>query len=103
MSSLINRNVRRDGKRTSMRLEPQSWDAVRDICHREKIAVDELISRAVRSHPNGRRTSAVRVFILMYYRALAHASADLTAAVHAEMRQAESEPVEYRTDRKIVN
>jgi predicted DNA-binding ribbon-helix-helix protein len=68
MSSLENHNVRGAGKRTSMRLEPEAWDALREICVHEDISSEELVRRAVLSRPNGSRTSAVRLFILMYYR-----------------------------------
>jgi predicted DNA-binding ribbon-helix-helix protein len=85
MSSLINHNVRGAGKRTSMRLEPEAWDAVRDICQREQISTEELVNRAVRAHPNGGRTSAVRVFVLMYYRTASRAlAASIVAADRAE-------------------
>jgi predicted DNA-binding ribbon-helix-helix protein len=87
MSRLISRNVRDAEKWTSMRLEAETWDAVRDICRRENISTDELIARAVRSRPLGRRTSAVRVFILMYYRTASRASAKAIANGRAEAHQ----------------
>jgi predicted DNA-binding ribbon-helix-helix protein len=68
MTSLINHNVRDGGKRTSMRLEPEAWDALHDICRREHISTEELVTRAVHAHATGGRTSAVRVFMLVYYR-----------------------------------
>jgi predicted DNA-binding ribbon-helix-helix protein len=94
MSSLINHNVWGAGKRTSMRLEPEVWDALREICLREDISSEELVSRAVRSHPSGGRTSAVRVFILMYYRVAHHVSAGSAASGKAEADQDGGRPVE---------
>ena len=54
-----------------MRLEPELWDALRQICDRERLGVGDLI-RAIeqRGHAGG-RTSAVRVYILEYFRSLA--------------------------------
>jgi predicted DNA-binding ribbon-helix-helix protein len=59
---LMSRNVGTGSARTSMRFEPEIWDALREICLREDISLDELTARAMRAHPNGGRTSAVRVF-----------------------------------------
>jgi predicted DNA-binding ribbon-helix-helix protein len=65
---LVSRNVGTGPTRTSMRLEPEFWDALREICLREEIGLDELTSRAVRVHPGRGRTSAVRVFTVSYFR-----------------------------------
>lgn len=67
-SRLVNRNVTSTGGRTSMRLEPELWSALEEICHRESMTLAELVkSIERRGHPGG-RTSAVRVFVLTYYR-----------------------------------
>ena len=51
-----------------MRLEPELWDALAEICRRESIRMGELVRRVeARGHAGG-RTSAIRVFILEYYR-----------------------------------
>ena len=39
MSALVSRNVRVDGHRTSVRLEPDMWEALRDICSREGVSI----------------------------------------------------------------
>jgi len=67
-SRLVNRNVIAARGRTSMRLEPELWDALMEICRREGMRMGELVRRVeARGHAGG-RTSAVRVFILEYYR-----------------------------------
>ncbi len=67
-SRLVNRNVSSLRGRTSMRLEPELWEALREICHRECLTLGELVKRIEeRGHPGG-RTSAVRVFVLHYFR-----------------------------------
>jgi predicted DNA-binding ribbon-helix-helix protein len=66
---LVNRNVIAARGRTSMRLEPELWDALAEICRREHIGMGELVRRIeARGHAGG-RTSAVRVHILEYFRA----------------------------------
>ena len=70
-SRLINRNVTSERGRTSMRLEPELWDALGEICARERRGLGEMVQYIERlSHPGG-RTSAVRVFTLGYFRAAA--------------------------------
>jgi predicted DNA-binding ribbon-helix-helix protein len=54
-----------------MRLEPEVWDALREVCLREGIELRELIKRVEQKAPAGGRTSAVRVHVLDYFRAAA--------------------------------
>jgi predicted DNA-binding ribbon-helix-helix protein len=78
-SRLVNRNVIAARGRTSMRLEPELWDALTEISRREGVRVGELVRRVeARGHAGG-RTSAVRVFILEYFRQGAVMPAELAA------------------------
>lgn len=70
-SRLVNRNVVASSGRTSMRLEPELWDALYEICQRQQTPVGEIVRQAELKHRSGGRTSAVRVFVLEYYRAAA--------------------------------
>src|ERR1700759_430818 len=67
-SRLINRNIIAGHGRTSMRFEPEIWDASQEICLRERIGMGELIRRVEREKHMGGRTSAVRVHVLTYFR-----------------------------------
>ena len=70
-SRLVNRNVIATSGRTSMRLEPELWDALQEICQCETITLSDLIQRIEqRGHPGG-RTSAIRVYVVTYFRAAA--------------------------------
>ena len=67
-SRLVNRNVTALRGRTSMRLEPELWEALEDICRRERQTLGDMVKRVEqRGHPGG-RTSAIRVFVLGYFR-----------------------------------
>ena len=44
-STLCSRNVVVAGHRTSVRLEPEVWDALADICRREEVLLNELCTR----------------------------------------------------------
>jgi predicted DNA-binding ribbon-helix-helix protein len=70
-SRLINRNVIAERGRTSMRLEPELWDALTEICEREDQDMSTLVRKVEAAGHTGGRTSAIRVFILNYYRAAA--------------------------------
>ena len=69
MSTLVNRNVTVSGHRTSMRLEPAMWEALEEICRREKLTVHEVCSLVDSRRTQSPLTAAMRVFILGYFRA----------------------------------
>jgi predicted DNA-binding ribbon-helix-helix protein len=54
-----------------MRMEPEFWDALAEIGRRERLSSSDLADRAVLAHSEGGRTSAVRVFVLTYFRGTA--------------------------------
>ena len=51
-----------------MRLEPELWDALTEICEREGHDMSTLVRQVEAAGHIGGRTSAVRVFILNYFR-----------------------------------
>ena len=70
-STLINRNITAGGKRTSMRLEPELWNGLNEICRRERVDLSTMVRRIHKESGGGGRTSAVRVYVLRYFRAAA--------------------------------
>ena len=67
-SSLVNRNIVIDGRRTSVRLEPQMWDALEEIARREERTVHHVCTAASRLRRHSTLTAGLRVFILRYFR-----------------------------------
>ncbi len=67
-SRLVNRNINAGSGRTSMRLEPEVWDALREICLREGLDLRDLIRNVESAAGEGGRTSAVRVYVMQYFR-----------------------------------
>jgi len=67
-SRLVNRNINAGSGRTSMRLEPEVWDALREICLREGLDLRDLIRTVESAAGEGGRTSAVRVYVMQYFR-----------------------------------
>lgn len=67
-SSLISRNVRVSGRRTSMRLEPEMWDALQAICHRERRSIHEICTEINEHRHASSLTADIRVYIMHYFR-----------------------------------
>ncbi|MEP4379120.1 MAG: ribbon-helix-helix domain-containing protein [Alphaproteobacteria bacterium] len=64
---LVNRNITVGSLRTSVRLEPQFWEALSDIAAREQMAVDRLCTVIDANAGELGRTAAIRVFIASYF------------------------------------
>jgi len=70
-----------------MRLEPQMWEALSDIARWERMRVDQLVTRAVDTAlPGQSNTSAVRSYILSYYRNLVSERLTLISRVPGPVR-----------------
>lgn len=68
-STLVIRNVVVLGKRTSLRMEPEMWDALADVAAREGHNVHDICTRIVERKPAAASlTAAIRVFLVNYYR-----------------------------------
>lgn len=71
---LVSRNLDVLGRRTSVRLESEMWDALFNIAQQENCHVRHLCSLiAMRKKPGSSLTSAIRTFVMLYYRAAATA------------------------------
>lgn len=69
-STLVSRNITVNGKRTSVRLEPEMWRALKEISARENCSIHELCSLiAFRKNRRTSLTAAIRVFLMLYFRA----------------------------------
>jgi predicted DNA-binding ribbon-helix-helix protein len=78
-SRLVNRNVRTTRLRTSIRLEPEFWEALDEICYIENVDRNELVCRIESAEPTTGRTSAVRVLILQHLRSRERSAAHRAA------------------------
>lgn len=68
-SGLVSKNILINGRRTSVRLEPEMWNALRDIAAREKCTVHELCSLVnLCKRPQSTLTAGIRVFLMLYYK-----------------------------------
>jgi predicted DNA-binding ribbon-helix-helix protein len=81
VSTLVSRNVTIAGHRTSCRLEPYMWDALYDVCSRERVTIHMLCTRiSERKDANTSLTAAIWVFALAYFRAAATEEGHLRAS-----------------------
>lgn len=66
---LVIRNVSVHEHRTSIRLEPEIWDTLAEICRRECCSLRDVCSYvAERKPPHGSLASSLRIFSLDYFR-----------------------------------
>lgn len=65
---LICKNVIVNGRRTSMRLDRETWISLADICDKEGISIHELCSKIDRIRGKSGLSSATRLFVLTYFR-----------------------------------
>jgi predicted DNA-binding ribbon-helix-helix protein len=60
------------GHRTSVRLDPEMWSGLNEICRRERASIHEICtSVSTRKNENTSRTAAIRVFVMAYFRTAA--------------------------------
>jgi len=69
LSDLICRNVCISGRRTSIKLEADMWEALYEICDSAGRSLHETCTEVHRGRGSANFTSAMRLFILDYYRA----------------------------------
>jgi predicted DNA-binding ribbon-helix-helix protein len=77
--SSISRNVTIQGHRTSLRLQKEMWDAIDEICRRERLSIHQLCSRIAERRGERSLTSEVRVYAIGYFRSAANDEGHLRA------------------------
>ena len=69
-STLVSRNITVSTRRTSVRLEPEMWRALKEISARENCSIHELCTLInFRKNKRTSLTAAIRVFLMLYFRA----------------------------------
>ena len=67
---LVCKNVIVNGRRTSMRLDQETWRSLADICQDQKVTLHELCSEIDMTKGEAGLSGAVRVFVVNYLRKL---------------------------------
>ena len=64
-SSLVMHNIVVAGRRTSIRIEPAIWEALKSIARQQGVSVHELVSDIDRARPASSLSSAIRAFVVV--------------------------------------
>ena len=67
-SAIIKRSVVLDGHKTSVSLENEFWEGLREIAGRQKANLSSLVRQIDRNRSNGNLSSAIRVFVFNQFR-----------------------------------
>jgi predicted DNA-binding ribbon-helix-helix protein len=65
----VKRSFNIAGHRTSISLEARFWEALKEVAARERVSMAQLIARIDEGRGGSGLSSAVRVWLLDYYRA----------------------------------
>jgi predicted DNA-binding ribbon-helix-helix protein len=67
-SSVLKRSVAISGHKTSVSLEEPFWREVKEIAHGRDMTLSQLISMIEAERQRGNLSSAIRLFVLEFYR-----------------------------------
>ena len=67
-SVVIKRSILINGRKTSVSLENEFWDALREIAERENVAISALVEVINQGRDNINLSSAIRVFVFNHFR-----------------------------------
>ncbi len=67
-STIVKRSVVLDGHKTSVSLEDEFWEGLREIAGGQKANLSSLVRRIDRGRENGNLSSAIRVFVFNHFR-----------------------------------
>jgi predicted DNA-binding ribbon-helix-helix protein len=67
-SRVMKRSTLVDGHKTSVTLEDEFWTALKEIATTQNVGIPKLISTIDSQRQNNNLSSAIRVYVLSYYR-----------------------------------
>ena len=68
-TSLISKNITVNGHRTSIRLEPEMWQALGEVSVRERCTIHDICSLvSLKKKELSSLTASIRVFLMLYYK-----------------------------------
>ena len=67
-SLVVKRSIVIAGRKTSISIEDAFWNGLREIAHRRKETVPQLVASIDASRKAGNLSSVIRVFVLDFYR-----------------------------------
>ena len=73
-TSVAKRSIVLQGHKTSVSLESQFWDGLREIAARKKMPMPALLMEIDAGRQNANLSSAIRIFVFEYFRNRGHAA-----------------------------
>lgn len=70
-TAIIKRSIVLDGHKTSVSLENEFWDGLREIADRSRANVSSLVRQIDHERKNGNLSSAIRVYVFNHFRSRA--------------------------------
>jgi predicted DNA-binding ribbon-helix-helix protein len=67
-SQNVKRSIKIDGRPTSVSLEDDFWNALKEIAAAQNITLNELVLKIDNERTHANLSSAIRLYILSYYR-----------------------------------
>jgi predicted DNA-binding ribbon-helix-helix protein len=93
---VIKHSILINGRKTSVSLENEFWDALHEIADRGNIALSAVVEQIDRDRDNINLSSALRVFVLNHFRPLSRTEAVQTS--HSGRRKANSGSLRARAE-----
>jgi predicted DNA-binding ribbon-helix-helix protein len=75
-TAVIKRSIFINGRKTSVSLENEFWEALREIAAQAKIALSTLVEQIDAERNNINLSSAIRVFVFNHYRSSSRKEAE---------------------------
>ncbi|KAF0120970.1 MAG: hypothetical protein FD152_3981 [Xanthobacteraceae bacterium] len=69
-SHVVKRSIVVEGHKTSVSLEDEFWNALKEIAAERRETLSELVGRIDGDRAHGNLSSSIRLFVLNHYRAL---------------------------------
>jgi predicted DNA-binding ribbon-helix-helix protein len=73
-TAIIKRSIILDGHKTSVSLENEFWEGLREIAERNRTNISALVRQIDHERKNGNLSSAIRVYVFNQFRARAMAA-----------------------------
>ncbi len=70
-SAIVKRSIILDGHKTSVSLENEFWDGLREIADLQKTKLSTLMQKIDLERSNANLSSAIRIFVFNHFHALA--------------------------------
>ncbi len=76
-SPVVKRSIVIAGHKTSVSLEDAFWEALKEIASGRRLTLSDLVASIDSARSQGNLSSAIRLFVLDYYRAAAHGARNM--------------------------